>query len=165
MIERKPSRTKVASTEALATGAELYPIFRRLVPLDGPLTAQVIDAVAAQSGLSDRQIRRLVGRFRANPVASSLAPTPRGPRIGSHRIAEPVREARPAYPGSIPDKATAHCGPGSPGNSWSFDRAGWGVLLRAGRGTERAHSDQVDRRDIRASAGSLEHGLEAAQRP
>ena len=93
MIERKPSRTKVASTEALATGAELYPIFRRLVPLDGPLTAQVIDAVAAQSGLSDRQIRRLVGRFRANPVASSLAPTPRGPRIGSHRIAEPVREA------------------------------------------------------------------------
>ena len=142
MIERKPSRTKVASTEALATGAELYPIFRRLVPLDGPLTAQVIDAVAAKSGLSDRQIRRLVGRFRAGEGGD-----------------------RPAYPGSIPDKATAHCGPGSPGNSWSFDRAGWGVLLRAGRGTERAHSDQVDRRDIRASAGSLEHGLEAAQRP
>lgn len=93
MIERKPGRTKIVSTEALATGAELYPIFRRQVPLEGPLTGDTVATVSAETGLSERQVRRLAVRFRANPVAASLAPTPRGPRVGSHRIAAPVWQA------------------------------------------------------------------------
>lgn len=93
MIERKPSRAKVTSAAALATGAALYAVFRQHVPLEGPLTASVVIAVSAATGLSDRQVRRLAARFRANPVAASLAPTPRGPRVGSHRISEPVKEA------------------------------------------------------------------------
>lgn len=82
MIERKPQPAKAISTEALATGAELYPIFRHHVPLDGSISARVIAEVSAATGLSARQVRRLAARFRANPVAASLAPTPRGPQIG-----------------------------------------------------------------------------------
>ena len=93
MIERKPQPAKAISTEALATGAELYPIFRHHVPLDGSISARVIAEVSAATGLSARQVRRLAARFRANPVAASLAPTPRGPQIGSHRIAAPVKAA------------------------------------------------------------------------
>ena len=93
MIERKPSRSKVTSTEALATGAELYPAFRWHIALEGPLTASSIAAVTDVTGLGERQVRRLATRFRANPVASSLAPAPRGPRVGSHRIPEAVKQA------------------------------------------------------------------------
>ena len=93
MIERKPRRSKIASTEALATGAELYPIFRQHIPLEGPLTASMLVAVSQATGLSDRQVRRLAARFRANPIAASLSPTPRGPVVGSHRISEPVKQA------------------------------------------------------------------------
>jgi putative transposase len=93
VIERKPSRSKVTSTQALATGAELYPAFRRHVSLEGPLTASAAAAVSAETGLSERQVRRLAARFKLNPVAASLAPTPRGPRVGSHRIAEDLRQA------------------------------------------------------------------------
>jgi putative transposase len=93
MIERKPSRSKVRSTEALATGAELYPIFRRHIPLEGRLVASTVALVAAETGLSERHVRRLAARFRTHPVAASLAPTPRGPKIGGHRISEAVRDA------------------------------------------------------------------------
>lgn len=93
VIERKPNRSKRMSTEALATGAELYAVFRQHIPLEGVLRASAVANVAAATGLSDRQVRRLAARFRANPVAASLAPTPRGPKIGSHRISEPVKQA------------------------------------------------------------------------
>ena len=93
MIERKPSRSKLTSTEALAIGAELYSTFRRHVPLEGSLTVSAVAAVSAATGLSERQVRRLAVRFRANPVAVSLAPTPRGPKVGSHRILAAVRQA------------------------------------------------------------------------
>jgi putative transposase len=88
LFERKPHRAKVTSTEALATGAELYAAFRQHIPLTGKLTALVIATVATATGLSSRQVRRLALRFRENPVAASLAPTPRGPKIGSHRISQ-----------------------------------------------------------------------------
>ena len=93
MIERKPNRSKAISTEALITGAEFYSAFRRHVPLEGPVTASVVAVVSAETGLSERQVRRLVVRFRANPVASSLAPMPSGPKVGSHRIAPLIRQA------------------------------------------------------------------------
>lgn len=93
MIEHKPVRSKITSTEALATGAELYSAFRRYVPLEGPLTASAVAAVSSATGLSERQVRRLVIRFRANPVAASLAPRPRGPKVGSHRISEQIKVA------------------------------------------------------------------------
>lgn len=93
MIERKPNRPKVISTQARAAGAELYSAFRRHVPLEGPLTASAVAAVSLATGLSERQVWRLAARFRANPVASSLAPTPRGPKVGSHRMGAAVRQA------------------------------------------------------------------------
>ena len=93
MIERKPPRMKVHSTRALEAGAELYPIFRRHVPLEGKLSASAVALIVAESGLSERHVRRLAARFRANPVAASLAPTPRGPKIGMHRISADVRNA------------------------------------------------------------------------
>jgi putative transposase len=93
VIERKPSRSAVKSTEALAAGAEYYSAFRKHVPLEGPLTRAAVAAVSAATGLSDRQVRRLAACFRVNPVAASLAPTPRGPKIGSHRLSVEIREA------------------------------------------------------------------------
>lgn len=75
MFERKPHRSKVTSTEALATGAELYAAFRQHIPLTGVLTASVVASVATTTGLSARQVRRLALRFRGNPVAASLAPS------------------------------------------------------------------------------------------
>ena len=73
MIERKPSRSKAVLTEALATGAERYSVFRRHVPLEGPLKASALAAVASATGLNERQARRLAVRFRANPVATTGA--------------------------------------------------------------------------------------------
>ncbi|NML95137.1 Mu transposase C-terminal domain-containing protein [Novosphingobium olei] len=93
MIERKPHRPKVKSTEALAAGAELYAAFRQHVPLVGKLTASMVAAVSAATGLGDRQVRRLAVRFRADPVAASLAPTPRGPKVGNHRLSPAMRQA------------------------------------------------------------------------
>ena len=93
MFERKPHRAKVTSTEALATGAELYAAFRQHIPLTGKLMASVVATVATATGLSVRQVRRLALRFRENPVAVSLAPTPRGPKIGSHRISPEIEQA------------------------------------------------------------------------
>ena len=93
MFERKPHRSKVTSTEALAAGAELYAAFRQHIPLTGKLRASVIATVATATGLSVRQVRRLALRFRENPVAVSLAPTPRGPKIGSHRISPEIEQA------------------------------------------------------------------------
>jgi putative transposase len=93
MIERKPSRAKQTSTEALGKGAELYSTFRKWVPLEGALPASAIAQVAAATGLSQRHVRRLAARFRANPVAASLAPAPRGPHAGSHRMTAAVQEA------------------------------------------------------------------------
>ncbi|PZR82589.1 MAG: transposase [Stutzerimonas stutzeri] len=93
MFERKPHRSKSASTRALATGAELYSAFRQHIPLTGKLTASVVATVATATGLSGRQVRRLALRFRENPVAASLAPTPRGPKIGSHRISPEIAQA------------------------------------------------------------------------
>ena len=46
VIERKPPRTNRKSTEALATGSELYAAFRQHVPLAGPLTAAAVDRIA-----------------------------------------------------------------------------------------------------------------------
>lgn len=86
MIERKPPRLKVHLTLALESGAELYLIFRRYAPLKGKLAASAVALAVAETGLSKRQVRRLAARFRARPVAASLAPTPRGPKIGQHRI-------------------------------------------------------------------------------
>ena len=93
MFERKPHRSKVTSTEALVTGAERYAAFRQHIPLTGVLTASMVATVATTTGLSARQVRRLALRFRENPVAASLAPTPRGPKIGSHRISPEIEQA------------------------------------------------------------------------
>jgi hypothetical protein len=101
LFERKPHRSKVTSTEALATGAELYAAFRQHIPLTGKLTASVVETVATATGLSSRQVRRLALRFRENPVAASLAQTPRGPKIGSHRIAPEIAQALEGLIGDI----------------------------------------------------------------
>lgn len=101
MFERKPHRSKVTSTEALATGAEHYAAFRQHIPLTGKLKASGVAAVAAATGLSSRQVRRLALRFRENPVAASLAPTPRGPKIGSHRISPEIAQALERLIGEI----------------------------------------------------------------
>ncbi|ARS28278.1 Mu transposase C-terminal domain-containing protein [Sphingomonas sp. KC8] len=81
------------STEALSSGAELYPIFRKHVPLEGPLAKSTVAAIIAATGLGERQVRRLAVRFKANPIAESLAPAVRGPKVGSHRISTDVKAA------------------------------------------------------------------------
>jgi putative transposase len=93
MIERKPSRAKVKSTQALDTGRDRYAVFRQHMPLVGPVTASAVSAVMEACSLSERQVRRLADRFRENPVAASLAPAPRGPQTGSHRMLPEIRDA------------------------------------------------------------------------
>ena len=93
MIERKPSRSVAKSTEALATGTDLYSIFRKYVSLDGPVSARAVAAIAEGTGLGERQIRRLAVRFKAHPVAESLAPMVRGPKVGTHRVSSDIKLA------------------------------------------------------------------------
>lgn len=82
MFERKPSRIAKPSGAALKAGAELYSVFRRFVPLEGPLTTAAVTAIAQESGLGARRIRELARRFRAKPIAESLASLPKGPKPG-----------------------------------------------------------------------------------
>ncbi len=93
MIERKPPPTPRHSLKSLEAGSALYPHFRRHIPLSGPITAGQIAAIAEATGLKTRRIRTLAARYRANPVAEALAPMPRGPVAGSHRIDPEVRAA------------------------------------------------------------------------
>jgi putative transposase len=93
MFERKPRRSAAKSTEALATGTELYPIFRKHISLERPVTANAVAVIAEGTGLGERQIRRLAARFKAHPVAESLAPMVRGPKVGTHRVSADVKSA------------------------------------------------------------------------
>jgi putative transposase len=93
LIERKPPRTARRSDAALAVGAELHPLFRKHVPLDAPLTARSVQAIAHATGLQERRIRELAKRYRQNPVAESLASLPKGPKPGSRHAAADVLAA------------------------------------------------------------------------
>jgi len=93
MIERKPSPAPRRSLKSLEAGLALYPHFRRHISLSGPVTATHVQAISEATGLKERQIRTLAARFRVHPVAETLAPKPRGPAVGSHRIDPEVRAA------------------------------------------------------------------------
>ena len=93
MIERKPSPAPRRSLKSLEAGLALYPHFRRHISLSGPVTAAQVQAISEATGLKERQIRTLAARFRVHPVAETLAPKPRGPAVGSHRIDPEVRAA------------------------------------------------------------------------
>lgn len=93
MIERKPSPAPRRSLKSLEAGLALYPHFRQHISLSGPVTAAQVAAIAEATGLKERQIRTLAARFRAHPVAETLAPKPRGPTLGSHRIDPEVMAA------------------------------------------------------------------------
>jgi putative transposase len=82
VFERKPPRIARPSEAALKAGAELHSVFRRFVPLEGPLTAAAVAAISQESGLGARRIRELARRFRARPIAESLASLPKGPKPG-----------------------------------------------------------------------------------
>ncbi len=71
----------------------LFPHFRKHISLSGPVTAAQVAAISEATGLKERQIRTLAARYKAHPVAESLAPKPRGPAAGSHRIDPAVRAA------------------------------------------------------------------------
>src|SRR3546814_1259289 len=86
VIERKPSPAPRRSLKSLEAGLALYPHFRRHISLSGPVTAAQVQAISEATGLKERQIRTLAARFRVPPVAETLAPKPRGPAVGSHRI-------------------------------------------------------------------------------
>lgn len=83
MIERKPPRIAAYSEAALTRGADLYQTFRKFVPLDAPLAADVVSVIARETGLGERRIRELARRYRSKPIAESLASRPRGPKPGS----------------------------------------------------------------------------------
>ncbi|CAH0499202.1 hypothetical protein [Novosphingobium sp. CECT 9465] len=70
---------------ALTRGADLYQTFRKLVPLDAPLAADVVSVIARETGLGERRIRELARRYRSKPIAESLASRPRGPKPGSRQ--------------------------------------------------------------------------------
>lgn len=93
MIERKPSPAPKRTLKSLEAGLALFPHFRKHISLSGPVTATQVAAISAATGLKERQIRTLAVRYRAHPVAETLAPKPRGPAIGSHRIDPAVRTA------------------------------------------------------------------------
>ena len=93
MIERKPSPTPERSLKSLEAGLALFPHFRKHISSSGPVTAAQVAAISEATGLKERQIRTLAARYRAHPVAESLAPKPRGPVAGSHRIDPAVRAA------------------------------------------------------------------------
>ena len=92
MLERKPPRIAKPSEAALKVGAELYSVFRRFVPLEGPLTAAAVAAISEKTGLGTRRIRELARRFRSKPIAESLASLPKGPKPGKKHASAAVIE-------------------------------------------------------------------------
>jgi len=50
-------------------------------------------AIEAETGLSGRRIRELARRFRANPIAESLASLPRGPKPGTKHAGPDILDA------------------------------------------------------------------------
>lgn len=93
MVEQIPPPVQKRSLKSLEVGLSLFPHFRKHIPLTGPVTSTQVAAICAATGLKERQIRSLAARYRAHPVAESLAPRPRGPAKGSHRIAPDVKQA------------------------------------------------------------------------
>ncbi len=93
MVELMPSHPGKRSLRSLEAGLVLFPHFRKHISLSGPVTAAQVAAISEVTGLKERQIRTLAARYQAHPVAESLAPKPRGPRQGSHRIDPEVRLA------------------------------------------------------------------------
>ena len=92
MLERKPPRIAKPSEAALKVGAELYSVFRRFVPLEGPLTAAAVAAISEKTGLGTRRIREFARRFRSKPIAESLASLPKGPKPGKKHASAAVIE-------------------------------------------------------------------------
>src|SRR3546814_16443626 len=82
------------SLKSLEAGLALYPHFRRHISLSGPVTAAQVQAISEATGLKERKIRTLDATFRVPPVAETLAPKPRGPAVGSHRIDSEVRDRK-----------------------------------------------------------------------
>ncbi len=93
MIERKPVPAPKRSPKSFESGAALFPHFRKHVSLTGSVTAAQVAAIAEATGLKERQIRTLSARYKESPVPETLAPLPRGPKPGSHRIDPEVMEA------------------------------------------------------------------------
>lgn len=93
MIERKPPRRAGLSEAALKRAADLYHTFRKYVPLDEPLTAAAVAAIASETGLGERRIRELARRYRRKPIAESLASQPRGPKPGSRHAPPEILSA------------------------------------------------------------------------
>ena len=93
MFERRPPPAAKRSETALHAGQKLYSAFRRWVPLEGPLTANAVEAISAETGLGVRRIRELARRFRADPIAESLASLPKGPKPGSRHASSEIRSA------------------------------------------------------------------------
>ena len=90
MLERKPPRTAKPSAAALKVGAELYPVFRKHVPLEAPLTAAAVATISIETGLGTRRIRQLARQFRVSPIAESLASLPKGPKPGKKHAAPDI---------------------------------------------------------------------------
>lgn len=86
MVERKPLSVPKRSLNSIESGAALFPHFRKHISLAGPVTAAQVEAISAATGLKERQIRTLAARYREDPVPESLAPKPKGPKPGTHRI-------------------------------------------------------------------------------
>jgi len=135
MIERKPSPAPRRSLKSLEVGLALYPHFRQHISLTGPVTAAQVAAIAEATGLKERQIRTLAARFQAHPVAEALAPKPRGPVVGSHRIDPAVRAAIDALIDEIALKMV------SPSRA-EVARQIWG-LLHADNGNHRFPADVI----------------------
>jgi len=90
VLERKPHRTAKPSAAALKVGAELYPVFRKHVPLEAPLTAAAVATISMETGLGTRRIRQLARQFRVSPIAESLASLPKGPKPGKKHAAPDI---------------------------------------------------------------------------
>ncbi len=135
MIERKPSPAPRRSLKSLEAGLALYPHFRQYISLTGPVTTAQVAAIAEATGLKERQIRTLAARFRTHPVAESLAPKPRGPVVGSHRIDPEVRASIDVLIDEIALKMV------SPSRA-EVARQIWG-LLHADNGNHRFPADMI----------------------
>lgn len=135
MIERKPPPTPKRSLKSLEAGLALFPHFQKHILLSGPVTATQVATISEATGLKERQIRTLAARYRADPVAESLAPKPPGPVVGSHRIDPAVRAAIEALISEIALKMV------SPSRAEAA-RQIWG-LLHADNGNYRFSADLI----------------------
>lgn len=85
MVARKPPPASKRSEKSLEIGVARYPHFKKHISSDRSVTFDDIKAIAAETGMQYRAVRKLALAFQQDRRPETLAPKPRGSSPGTSR--------------------------------------------------------------------------------